>query len=198
MVLSDIDAVRLKTSDRSTITREVVTADGQSSYFKLGHEPLIAGSLQLWIDDVLTSTGFTVDETNGVVAFADAPAVNSKLEFQYYWSLFSDEQIQHFLDESTGSVPLASARLLLALAADAAKVAERETLQGGGGLGAVTRDTAVTAKELRETAKAIIEFEVSISELEGIEAADGLTEIAWTEMNLKELENQDYVRELEL
>jgi hypothetical protein len=196
--IDDIAAVRLKTSDRSTITREVKTATGDMTIFRLDHGPIVAGSLLLWVDSIPTTTGFTVDEANGMVTFAAAPAAGAKLEFQYYWTLFTDDEVQYFLDESSGSVNLASARLLMALAADAAKLAQRETLQGGGGLGAVTRDTAVTSKELRDTAKALIAHEKDLLELAGVEPADGLTEVPWTEMSLRSLEWQDILRELDI
>lgn len=198
MVLTDIQAVRLKTSDKSNITREQVTADGESQHFKLERQPVVTSTLQLWVDDVLTTVGFTVNEIDGVVSFATAPSVNQQLEFQYYWSIYTDEEVQHFLDESSGNITVASARLLLALSADAAKLAQRETLQGGGGIGAVTRDTAVTSKELRETAKAFIEHAILVYSLEGVEPADGLTEIPWTTFNLESLLEQDWLRELDI
>lgn len=198
MALTDIESVRLKTSDKSTLVREVRTGNGVQTIYQLDHRPLLAGTLAVYINDVAQTltTDYTVDEDNGWVTFVTAPAANDEVVFLYYWSLFTDEEIEAFLSESGDNITLASARLLLALSADAAKLAERETLQGGGGMGMVTRDTSVTAKELRETAKALVQFELEVSKLEGIEPADGFTEVAWTEFQLNELSNQDWVREL--
>lgn len=180
MTLSDIDAVRLKAADRSTITREQGVGDGEASSFKLGHDVILSvPDIQVRVNNVLIVSGYTVDYNNGIVLFDTAPNEGDQIEFVYYWSIFSDEQIQYFIDDSA-SISIAAAQVLLAIAADAAKVAQRQSLAGGGGLGAVTIDTSVAARELRAAAKAIIDTEVEVT---GNEPAEGLTEINWTAMN---------------
>jgi hypothetical protein len=191
-MISDIDGVRLKSSDRSTLTREEGIGDDESYIFKMGHNSLLSSPApEVRIENVV-QVGYTVDYTNGVITFLAPPAMNDLIEFTYYWSIFTDEQIQYFLDDSGGNVTVASAKVLLAIAADAAKIAQRQSLAGGGGLGAVTIDTSVASRELRAAAKGLLEMEAEIS---GNIPAEGLTEIYWTEMSYKLGVEQSVVRD---
>lgn len=190
--MDDISTVRLKTSDKSTITREVSKGDGTSAYWKMGHAPIISSpDIEVRIDGILQVGGYTVDHDNGVVVFSSPPTVNSEMDFQYYWAVFSDEEIQAFIDEAGGNLTVASARALLAMAADAAKIAKRYTLSGGGGLGQVVNDTSVAAKELRATARELITMEAELGESI---PAEGLTEIPWTEFDYQEAVSQHIIR----
>lgn len=188
--------VRKKIGDRSRIEREVVDGDGVAQFFKLTYVPV--SDVQVWLNDAIQveAVDYTVDAVNGVIEFINAPIANDKLVFQYYWSIFTDADIDGFLTESGSNVNIGAAFALLAIAADAAKIAKRETLSGGGGLGAVTRDTSVAAKELRATAKALMDWEREYGADIGIAIpADGLTEIPWTEASVYEIEDQRFVRE---
>lgn len=198
MALTEIQAVRLKTGDKSNIVRELFTANGTTAAFKLQHSAVMSSPApRVWKDNIEQTliTNYTIDSINGIVTLTATPAVNSKITVEYYWSVFTDEEVQHFLTESSSDVTIASARLLLAVAADKAKVAIRETLQGGGGMGAITHDTSVAVKELRETAKALIAQKIELFALEGLEPADQLTEIAWTVFQLEEIDQQSLIRE---
>lgn len=186
-----IDLVRLKTSDKSAITREVSTGDGTSIYFKLGHSPILSAPAIEVRKNSVTVTNYTIDTSNGIITFDTAPAVNDNLDFTYYWAIFSDTEVQAFLDESGSNVTIASARLLLALAADAARLAKRMTLSGGGGMGMVIQDTSVAARELRDTAKALIQMESDLGESI---PAEGLTEIPWTEFEYQKELEQSVIR----
>lgn len=192
MTLSNIEAVRLKAADRSTITREVGVGDAEAFVFKLGHDSILASpDVEVRLNNVIQVGGYTVDYSSGIVTFASPPTLNTQIEFTYYWSIYSDAQIQYFLDESSSNVTIAAAKVLLAIAADAAKIAQRQSLAGGGGLGAVTIDTSVAARELRASAKALVDLETEIG---GSEPAEGLTEINWTEMNYKMGIEQSIIR----
>lgn len=189
--MDPITAVRLKTGDKSVITREISKGTGTDQYFKLGHGPILsAPAIEVRINGVLTSA-YTADTANGIVTFTVAPAVNDVIDFQYYWAVFSDVEMQAFIDEAGGNITIAAARVLLAMAADASKIARRETLSGGGGLGQVVRDTAVAARELRETAKALITMEANLGESI---PAEGLTEVPWTEFEYQKEYVQSIVR----
>jgi hypothetical protein len=196
MSLTSIEAVRLKSSDKSAITKEEAVGDGVSKFFKLGHAPVMSSpDIEIRINDVIQVGGFTVDYINGIVAFAAAPVIGAQIDFIYYWSIFTDNEVDYFLSESGGDVTVATARLLLAIAADAAKVAQRQSLAGGGGLGAVTIDTSVTARELRNTAAALLDqkrLEISTAALD---PAEGLTEPLWTEFSYQEALAQHIIRE---
>jgi len=193
MTLSDIDAVRLKTSDRSTITRESSVGDGETIYYKLSHANVLTSpDIQIFADDVPVVSGFAVDYRNGIVTFLGPHSIGVNVDFVYYWSIFSDEEVEYFLSEGGGNVTIASARLLLAIAADAAKVAQRESMAGGGGLGSVSIDTSVAARELRNTAQALLQMEKDISTSV---PAEGITEPAWTEFGVRDSLEQHLIRE---
>lgn len=195
MALTDIERVRIKIADKSSIVREIDEGDGVARVFKLGNENVMASpALQVWVNDILqTDPGdYSVDLTNGIVTFTAAPTLNIDIVFQYYWTLFTDNEIQDFLDENGGSVNIASAKLLFALAANAALIAKRSTLAGGSGLGSITEDTSVAARELRATANGLIELEGQV----GADIpAEGLTEIPWTEQIYKRQLEQDIIRD---
>lgn len=194
MALTDIEAVRLKSSDKSSITRSVTKGTGEDKYFKLDHAPVLAlpaievrqaGSL------LTDPTHYTTDLINGIVTMVTVPPVGVDLEFTYYWSIFTDVELQYFIDEAGGNVTIATAKLLLAWSADAAKLAKRQTLSGGGGLGQVVIDTSVAAEELRKTAAALISTEKELGESI---PAEGLTEPPWTEQVYKRQVDQSFVR----
>ena len=195
MTLDSIAAIRLKSSDKSTITLETSVGDGTSAYWKLKHAPILTTPpIQIRKNNVLLidAADYTVDTDNGVVTFTVPPVVNDDLDFTYYWSVFSDAEIQFFLDDAGGNVTIATAKLLLAWAADAAKIAKRQTLSGGGGLGQAVIDTSVVAKELRATAKALIDTEKDLGESI---PAEGLTEVPWTEQMYHRQLDQHLIRD---
>ena len=199
MALTSIETLRLKTGDKSSLKREqFIGAGGGLKAYSLDRKPVLESPApQVWLNDTLQTltTHYTIDHEHGFLTFVTAPSAGDKIEVQYYWSIFTDEELEGFLTESSDDVTIASARVLLAIAADKAKVAVRETLQGGGGMGAITHDTSVAAKELRETAKALIQQKVELYALEGLEPADQLTEIPWTVFELEELDIQALTRE---
>lgn len=199
MTLSAIEAVRLKSSDRSVLTREQGVGDGSSLYWKLGHGNILTSpDIEVRKNNSIILTGFTVDYANGVVTFTTAPLGKTpgfdadQLEFTFYWSIFNDNEVQYFLDEAGGNITIATAQLLLAIAADASKVAQRQSLAGGGGLGSVTLDTSVTSRELRNTAAALIQMERDIGTSI---PAEGLTEPAWTEFSYRDMVEQRILRD---
>ena len=196
MSLTAIEAVRLKSSDKSSITQEEAIGDGASKFFKLGHAPVLTTpAVEVRKNDVIQVSGYTVDYINGIITFTTAPLIGDTLNFIYYWSIFTDDEVQYFLDESSADVTVATARLLLAIAADAAKIAQRQSLAGGGGLGAVTIDTSVTARELRNTAAALLEQKKLETQVDSLEPAEGITEPIWTEFGYQESLAQHIIRE---
>lgn len=193
--MTNIEAVRLKTSDKSILTREVATANGTTAYYKLGHDRLLSSpAIEVRQNGALLTltTHYTVNAVDGVVTFVTIPPINDDLEFTYYWSIFTDDEVQYFLDEAGSNVTIAAAKLLLAWAADAARLAKRQTLSGGGGLGQVVIDTSVAAKELRATAAALISTEQDLGESI---PAEGFTEVPWTEAMYRRGLEQHFTRE---
>jgi hypothetical protein len=195
MALTTVEAVRLKTSDKSTITRDTVVGNAVDKHFKLKNSPVVASpALEVRKDGTLLieTTDYTVNLPQGIVSMVAIPATGAQLEFTYYWSIFTDDEVQYFLTEAGDNPTIASAKLLLAWAADAAKLAKRQTLSGGGGLGQVVVDTSVAAKELRATAAALIQTEQDLGESI---PAEGLTEIPWTEAIYKRQIDQHWTRD---
>lgn len=196
---TSLERVRVKIADRVELHRETITANGVSDHFKLQQEPVSASPApQVWLNDseLVENTDYTVNYDHGVVTFAVSPAQNDRLVFQYYSSVWSDTDIEDMLDQHGGNVTIAAAHVLMAWAADAAKLAKRETRSGGGGLGSITQDTSVAARELRATAKALLDWEIEYGDALGAQiAAEGLTEIPWTEAAFHEIEDQSWIRE---
>ena len=193
--MTPIEAVRLKSSDKSVITREKTKATGEDQFFKMKNTNiLVLPAPSVTANGVLLTAGvnYTVDYAQGIFSFTVSPVVNTILEFTYYWSVFSDVEVQYFLDEGGANVTIATAHLLLAWAADAARLAKRQTLSGGGGLGQVVIDTSVAAKELRATAKALIDTQ---ADLGTSIPAEGFTEIPWTEQVYNRQRDQHLIRE---
>lgn len=191
---TDTDTVRRRTGIRARLEREITTADGDAIHFKLQNDPIDASpAIEVRVNGTLktVTTDYTVDTTNGVVTFVTAPTINYPVEFTYYWSLYTDAEIDAFISDAGGNTTVAAAYLLLALAADAARLAKRETLIGGGGIGQATVDTSVAAKELRATAKALLDTEAEVG---NTVPAEGVTAPPWTEANFREQEWQSIIR----
>lgn len=192
---TQIEAVRLKTSDKSLLTREKTKGTGEDKFFKVKQSNILAvpapyvtlGGVQ-----VTEGVDYTVDYAQGVFTFTVNPAQGVTLEFTYYWSIFSDDEVNYFLSEAGSNVTIAAAYLLLAWAADASRLAKRQTLSGGGGLGQQVIDTSVAAKELRATAKALIDTQADLAN--GF-PAEGYTEVPWTEQLYRRAIDQHLIRD---
>jgi hypothetical protein len=199
MALTAIERVRRKTGDRPALRRESNKGDGVAQHYKLKFEPVQAAPApQVWINDILKveTTNYVVNYEQGIISINVPPIENDNLIFQYYSVVYTDAEVQDFLDQYSQNVNISAAHILLAWAADIAKLAKRETLQGGGGLGAVTRDTSVAAKELRATAKALMDYEIEYGETLGSQIpAEGLTEIPWTEQLHYDIVGQKFIRD---
>lgn len=186
--MSDIDSVRLKVADRPTLRRDEWEADGVMADLRLGYAPLLeTPAPRVWKDNSLQTetTHYTIDYSNGVVSIVSLPAAGAKFVFEYTSVFYSDDEVQDFLDQASGNVTLASAYLLFSWAADAARLARKESLAGGSGYGSVSITTDMRSRELRESAKAYLD---TYNKLEGAGApVEMLTEVAWTEEGAKQM-----------
>lgn len=180
MALTDIEAIRLKTSDRAKLRRNVWEADGEASDIKLEFDPDLS-TMRVWKNGGLltVTTDYVVDTDNGVVHINALPAIGDDFTVEYTSVVFTDEELQFFLDEAAGNTTLASAFVLFAWASNAAKNAKKESAAGGGGFGSVTLDLAVRARELREAAKGFLD---QYQTFEGKGAAvELITQVGWTD-----------------
>jgi hypothetical protein len=195
MTLSAIEAVRLKSADKSVITREQTKGTGDDRFFKMKNTTIMTSPVpEIRQNNVLLTEGadYTINYAQGVIQFPANPVVGVDLEFTYYWSIFSDDEIEYFLNAAGSDTTIATAYLLLAWAADAARLAKRQTLSGGGGLGQQVIDTSVAAKELRATAKALIDTAADLGEAV---PAEGFTQVPWTEAIYKREVDQHLIRD---
>jgi hypothetical protein len=197
VALTDIQAIRLKVADQPVFQREQWTADGVTSEIRLGVFPVLADPApRIWKNSTLLveTTDYTIDYENGIVSFVTLPSAGDAIVLDYSAVVWTDEEIEYFLGEGAGSTTLATVYMLLAWAASAAKIAKKETLAGGGGLGMTTVDTAVRARELRETAKAY--YSQWEKDEGGSVPFEVITEVAWTHMQAERMVVERYIREL--
>jgi hypothetical protein len=189
--MEPIEIVRSKTGDKPKLLREVATGDSASTIFRVQYSPVLEDPVPfVWVSGAITAV--TIDYEDGIFTFPVAPASDAEIIFQYHAVAYTDEEIQQFLAEGYGSTDLGAAKMLLAWAANAAKLAMRETLVGGGGTGSVTRDTSLTAQELRATAAALIDL---YNKTGGTAfPVESITEVPWTEQVYNRQVDQDVIR----
>lgn len=196
--MNDIDQVRLRTSDQPILRREAAEGDGVTTQFKLEYSTILASPVpKVWKDSVAQTivTDFTVDYANGIITMVALPAVNTELVFEASAVVYTDEEIQAFIDSANGNLDYAAARNLFAWAANAAKLARKESLSGGGGPGSVTLDTAVLAEQLRKSAQSYFDLYKALAVDDTTGPADGITEVPWTEHSYEAMYHQTIIRD---
>ncbi len=98
------------------------------------------------------------------------------------WScIFTDEELQIFLDRQDGDIILAAAEVLIAIAGDRSKLARKITISD------YSEDMSQVAKDLRAQAKYLIEYNDS-------RPADDFSETADNSIAYQELLNKQSVR----
>lgn len=193
--MTDIATVRLNVQDKSTLKREKFVGDGTRTTFTLEKQNILASpAVRVSLANVFQTSGYTVDLVNGILTFSVAPVAGVSIDVDYFFGVFSDAEIQTFLDASFGNTDMASGRLLLSWSASQARLAMRETLSGGAGMGQTTRDTSVVAKELREAAKVFMDLASSPNAAGDDYQIDGVTEPIWNDFSMREAIEQDIVR----
>jgi hypothetical protein len=194
-----LDIVRLKAGDKPRLRREEGRGDGQAKVFRLTFFPVVSSpALLVFVNQALKATpaDYSVNSDQGVITFTAAPAENASIIFEYYAVIFTDEEVGVFVSEAGGNSDFATAKMLMAWAANHSKLAQRETVAGGGGMGLVTRDTSLAATQLRETAKAFMDlYDLSPDSPTSTTPSMGLTEVVWTEQMAERLYNQQIVRD---
>lgn len=177
--------------------RETVRGNGGIKDFRLGVWPIeTSPAIRVYLNNVLKTltTDYTVDLDEGIVTFVTAPAANDEVRFDYSATVFTDDEVNYFLGQGSNSTTLGAVYMLLAWSADKAKIAKRQTLAGGGGMGTEVVDTSVASKELRETAKA---YYTQWEKDEGASVPfEMITEIAWTSWQAERMVRNEILREL--
>lgn len=125
MSLTTAQQVRQKIADLPRLADNVYYGDGYASSFLLPHSNIVSGSVFVQITTPTTgwsATGATFNPT-GAVAMATPISANSAFRTTYVHSLFSDADIDSFV-EVGGNVNGAAIEALHALMFDAAKRAK--------------------------------------------------------------------------
>jgi hypothetical protein len=197
--MTSLETVRLKAGDKARLRREEGRGTGEATVFRLTFQPVLSTPPPMvFVDQLLATvtTDYTVDLEQGVIKFVVAPTENASIVFEYYAVIFTDDEVNLFIGEAGGNTDYATAKMLMAWAANHSKLAQRETIAGGGGMGLVTRDTSLAATQLRETAKAFMDlYDLSPDSPASITPSMGFTEVAWTEQMAERLYNQQIIRD---
>lgn len=197
MTLTPIEQVRLKTSDQPMFIREDQWAgNGVDTYYKLNNSELIAAPAPVvYKAGVIVPSGqYVVNLPVGSITFSVAPANDDALVFEYWTIVYTDAEVDQFISEAGGNTDYAAAKNLFAWAANASKLAKKETLAGGGGRGEVILDLSVTAEQLRKSAQSYLNNYKETASDDQFGPADGITEIPWTEQMLDRILEQEIIR----
>ncbi len=119
MSLTTAQQIRLKIADIPRLSDLTFYGDGLASSFVLPHNNLVSGTAYVPNGAAWASTGATFN-TSGMVSFANTISANSAFRTTYVYSVFSDDEIDHFLTAG-GNVNGAAIEALHTLMFDAAK-----------------------------------------------------------------------------
>src|SRR5262245_11165337 len=127
MALTDIEAVRLKASDQPKLYRESWAGDGVTSIIHVEVGSIATSPApKVWKNNVLQTetTHYIVDYENGLITIVGpAPSLGDDFIIEYSATVYTDEEVDHFLTEASGNTTLAAAFMLYAWSANAAKLA---------------------------------------------------------------------------
>lgn len=95
MTLTSAQQVRLKIQDIPRVAMDTYAGDGTASAFTLPHVNITTGLAYVTVSGAWSATGATF--VSGVVAFADPVPAASGFMTHYTHSVFSDDEVSHFL-----------------------------------------------------------------------------------------------------
>jgi len=96
MALTTAQQVRLRIAD--TPKRVIVTryGDGTATVFQMEHENLVTASAYVPVAAGWSATACTLNPS-GTFEFSDRVSANSAIQFDYVHTIFSDDEINHFI-----------------------------------------------------------------------------------------------------
>jgi len=95
--MNDLEKVRVAIGDRVKADENLISANGELVDFQVRHENI--WDVNVYLDDVLTTTGITVSGIPGVIAFATAPADGIEVRVTFKYAAFSDIELQQYIDD---------------------------------------------------------------------------------------------------
>jgi hypothetical protein len=128
VTLTTAQQIRLKIADLPRLADATWYGDGLASSFLLPHYNIVSGSAFVPITNSWSATGATFN-ASGMVSFATAISANSAFRTTYVHSVFSDTEIDNFV-EIGGNVNGAAVQALHTLMFDAAKRASWSSPDG--------------------------------------------------------------------
>lgn len=96
MTLTTAQQIRLRISDLPTLEDRTYYGDGIASTFLLPHRNLTTASAYVPIGGTAWSATGVTFSTSGSVAFSATISANSAFRVTYTYSVFSDDEIDHF------------------------------------------------------------------------------------------------------
>lgn len=108
MGLTTAQIVRSRINDMPRWENEFQVGDGSASVFKLKqgspHSTISASTFTAWVPGAgWTATGGTLEPTAGLFSFSGVISANSAVQFSYYWTVFSEDEMAYFT--GLGGVP---------------------------------------------------------------------------------------------
>lgn len=129
MTLTDNQKLRLKIADAPHYVDETRYGDGTANVFIVPYNNITAGSAYVPIGGTAWSATGATFNTSGYVSFSGVISANSAFRYTLQWSVFSDDEIQNFLDVG-GTVIGGAVEAVHALLFDATRAASWSAADG--------------------------------------------------------------------
>lgn len=123
MTYTNLELLRKQIADPLKYATDKQLGDAQTVKFKLSHERIQDSTYEVFVDGVkkTVDVDFTVDLERGIFTFLSAPANDKEVEINYYFSAFSDEELNEFLTLENNHVNRACLRCIDILLMDSAR-----------------------------------------------------------------------------
>lgn len=118
MPLTSAQILRSRIQDVPRLEEKVILGNGTGAMFWLERENVTSGSAFVSTPQGWSATGATVN-TSGYVTFSASISAASAVRFLYVYSIFSDDEVDHWL--SLGSIPAAAREAARTLMFDSLK-----------------------------------------------------------------------------
>jgi hypothetical protein len=119
--MSDIATVRRRIGDRTKAQRDIATGNGIDRSFHLQYENVFSVIVMVADQEMAVDVDYALDGAAGRVIFVNPPADKARVQFDYNYAAYTDDEMLELLNE-TGSVNGATIAALEELTADSARL----------------------------------------------------------------------------